>query len=257
VTFLNDVLEAKRLEVERLRAEPPAIAVGASGGVFASALCAPGLSVIAEIKRASPSKGALAPYLDVVERVRAYEEAGANAISCLTDRTFFGAHASDFAEAQTVSLPVLRKDFLIDELQIDQSAAMGAAAILLIVRILEQPRLVAMLRHAKTRGLEVLVEVHDESEVDRALEAGATIIGMNNRDLATLVVDPNRALRLRPRIPKGVVSVSESGVRTRDDVKRIEDAGFDAVLIGEALSRSADPRATLRELMGETLLVTR
>ena len=257
MTFLTDVLEAKRLEVERLRAEPPAIAVGASGGVFASALCAPGLSVIAEIKRASPSKGALAPYLDVVERVRAYEEAGANAISCLTDRTFFGAHASDFAEAQTVSLPVLRKDFLIDELQIDQSAAMGAAAILLIVRILEQPRLVAMLRHAKTRGLEVLVEVHDESEVDRALEAGATIIGMNNRDLATLVVDPNRALRLRPRIPKGVVSVSESGVRTRDDVKRIEDAGFDAVLIGEALSRSADPRATLRELMGETLLVTR
>jgi indole-3-glycerol phosphate synthase len=257
VTFLTDVLEAKRLEVERLRAEPPAIVMGGGGGVFASALCAPGLSVIAEIKRASPSKGALAPELDVARRARSYEDGGARAISCLTDQTFFGAHASDFAETQSASLPVLRKDFLIDELQIDQSAAMGASAILLIVRILEQPRLVAMLRQAKTRGLDVLVEVHDESEVDRALEAGATIIGMNNRDLATLVVDPNRALRLRPRIPKGVVSVSESGVRTRDDVKRIEDAGFDAVLIGEALSRSADPRATLRELTGETLLVTR
>jgi indole-3-glycerol phosphate synthase len=254
---LNDVLEAKRLEVERLRAEPPPIVMAGGGGVFGSALRAPGLSVIAEIKRASPSKGALAPNLDVAERVRAYEEAGARAISCLTDRTFFGARAADFAEARSASLPVLRKDFLIDELQIDQSAALGASAILLIVRILDQPRLVAMLRHAEMRRLEVLVEVHDESEVDRALEAGASILGANNRDLATLVVDPTRTLRLRPRIPNGVVSVSESGVRTRDDVKRIEDAGFDAVLIGEALSRSADPRATLRELTSEILLVTR
>lgn len=257
MTFLNDVLEAKRLEVERLRAEPPAIVMGDGGGVFASALRAPGLSVIAEIKRASPSKGVLAAGLDVAERVRAYEEAGARAISCLTDQTFFGARASDFAQARSGSLPVLRKDFLIDELQIDQSATMGASAILLIVRILEQARLTALLRHAETRGLEVLVEVHDESEVERALQAGASILGVNNRDLATLVVDPNCALRLRSRIPSEVVSVSESGVRTRDDVKRIEDAGFDAVLIGEALSRSADPRATLRELMGETLLVTR
>lgn len=257
MTFLTDVLEAKRLEVERLRAEPPAIVMGGGGGVFGGALRASGLSVIAEIKRASPSKGVLAADLDVAGRARAYEDAGAHAISCLTDQTFFGAHASDFAEARTASLPVLRKDFLIDELQIDQSAAMGASAILLVVRILEQPRLTALLRHAETRGLEVLVEAHDEAEVDRALQAGASILGVNNRDLGTLVVDPSRALRLRPRIPKGVVSVSESGVRTRDDVKRIEDAGFDAVLIGEALSRSADPRATLRELTGETLLVTR
>lgn len=257
MTFLTDVLEAKRLEVERLRAEPPAIVMGGGGGVFASALRAPGLSVIAEIKRASPSKGVLAADLDVAERVRAYEEGGANAISCLTDRSYFGARATDFTEARTASLPVLRKDFLIDELQIDQSAAMGAHAILLIARILEQARLTALLRHAEKRGLEVLVEAHDEAEVDRALQAGASILGVNNRDLGTLVVDPSRALRLRPRIPKGVVSVSESGVRTRDDVKRIEDAGFDAVLIGEALSRSVDPRATLRELTGETLLVTR
>ena len=257
MTFLDDVLGAKRLEVELLRAEPPPSVMGGGGGVFASALRAPGLSVIAEIKRASPSKGVLAADFDVAERVRAYEEAGARAISCLTDRSFFGAHASDFAQARAASLPVLRKDFLIDEVQIDQSAAMGASAILLIVRILEQARLTALLRHATTRGLEVLVEVHDESEVDRALEAGASILGVNNRDLATLVVDPNRALRLRPRIPAGVVSVSESGVRTRDDVKRIKDAGFDAVLIGETLSRSADPAATLRELKGEMPLVTR
>ena len=257
MTFLADVLEAKRLEVERLREDPPVIIPCEGRGAFAQALRGPGLSVIAEIKRASPSKGVLTADLGVAKRVRAYEDGGARAISCLTDRAFFGAHVSDFAEARKASLPVLRKDFLIDELQIDQSAAMGASAILLIARILEQPRLVALLRHAEVRGLEALVEVHDESELDRALEAGASILGVNNRDLATLAVDPNRALRLRARIPKGVVSVSESGVRNRDDVKRIEDAGFDAVLIGEALSRSADPRATLRELTRETLLVTR
>lgn len=257
MTFLTDVLEAKRLEVERLREAPSAIILCQGRGVFGPALRAPGLSVIAEIKRASPSKGVLVPDLDVAKRASAYQEGGARAISCLTDRAFFGAHVSDFAEARLASLPVLRKDFLIDELQIDQSAAMGASAILLIVRILEQPRLTALLRHATTRGLEVLVEVRDEAEVDRALEAGASVLGVNNRDLATLVVDPNRALRLRPRIPFGVVSVSESGVRTRDDVKRIEDAGFDAVLIGEALSRSADAAATLRELTGKMPLVTR
>lgn len=257
MTFLTDVLEAKRMEVDRLREDPPAIERCEGRGRFAHALRAPGLSVIAEIKRASPSKGVLAADLDVAERVRAYEEGGANAISCLTDRTFFGAHDSDFAQARSGSLPLLRKDFLIDELQIDQSAALGAHAILLIARILEQARLTALLRHAEKRGLEVLVEVHDESEVDRALEAGASTLGVNNRDLATLAVDPLRALRLRPRIPSGVVSVSESGVRTRDDVKRIEDAGFDAVLIGEALSRSSDPAATLRELMGEMPLVAR
>lgn len=257
MTFLADVLEAKRLEVARLREDPSVVVRREGSGAFAQALRADGLSVIAEIKRASPSKGVLAADLDVAKRAHAYKEGGVRAISCLTDRTFFGAHASDFGEARTASLPVLRKDFLVDELQIDQSAAMGASAILLIVRILEQPRLTALLRHAETRGLEVLVEVHDESEIDRAVEAGASIVGVNNRDLGTLVVDPSRALRLRPRIPKGVVSVSESGVRTRDDVKRIEDAGFDAVLIGEVLSRSADPRATLRELTGETLRVTR
>lgn len=257
MSFLDEVLDLKRLEVDRLRENPPCTAIRECGSAFAAALRRPRLSVIAEIKRGSPSKGALAPDLDVAKTARAYQEGGASALSCLTDRTFFGAQADDFAHARRADLPVLRKDFLIDALQVDESAAMGATAILLIVRILEPPQLLTLLRHARMRGLEALVEVHDESEIDQALEAGASILGVNNRDLKTLLVDPVRALRLRPRIPKGVVSVSESGIRTRDDVKRIEDAGFDAVLIGEALSTSKDPGATLRELMGETALVMR
>ena len=249
MTFLDDVLKAKQIEIERLRRHPPAALSGAATG-FANALRAEGLSIIAEIKRRSPSSGALAPDLDAAKTAQAYACGGAAAISCLTDQTFFGAHAEDLANARKATVPVLRKDFIIDEIQIDEGANLGAAAILLIVRILDEARLADLLRHAALRGLDALVEVHDEAEVEWALSAGASIIGVNNRDLATLTVDPGRALRLRPRIPSGVVSVSESGVQSRVDVKRVEDAGFDAVLIGEALARSADPAATLKELMG-------
>ena len=256
MNFLQKVLEAKRREIERLREDPPAPGRGAMRG-FARAISVPGLSVIAEIKRASPSKGVLVPGLDVPKTAKAYAAGGAAAVSCLTDRDFFGALARDFAQARATALPVLRKDFIIDELQIDESAAMGASAILLIVRILETERLAHLSRHAAASGLDVLVEVHDESEIDRALSTGASIIGVNNRNLDTLVVDPDRALKLRPRIPSGVSSVAESGVRTREDVKRIEGAGFDAVLIGETLATSPDPEATLRELLGQAAGVSR
>jgi len=256
VSFLDDVLEAKRTEIARLRADPPRVAA-LSGPGFGHALRHPGLSVIAEIKRRSPSKGDLAPGLDAGTAARAYALGGAAAISCLTDQDFFGAKAGDFAKARTAGLPVLRKDFLIDEIQIDESARLGAAAVLLIVRILAAGRLEALLRHAEALGLDALVEVHDESEVDRALEAGASIVGVNNRDLRSLEVDPGRALRLRPRIPAGVLSVAESGVRTRDDVMRLEAAGFDAVLIGETLVTSSDPATTLMELLGRAAEVSR
>lgn len=247
--FLEDVLEAKRLEIARLRGDPPQVAAF-SGPGFGRALRGSGLSVIAEIKRRSPSKGELSPGLDAAKTACAYAAGGAAAISCLTDQTFFGARASDLAAARTAGLPVLRKDFLIDELQIDESVRLGASAVLLVVRILETDRLEPLLRHAQALGLDALVEVHDESELDRALEAGASIVGVNNRDLRTLEVDPSRALRLRPRIPAGVLSVAESGVRTRDDARRIEAAGFDAVLVGETLVTSLDPATTLMELLG-------
>jgi indole-3-glycerol phosphate synthase len=250
MNFLNQVLEVKQAEVARLRANPPRVtAIG--DRAFSRALGGPGLSVIAEIKRRSPSKGDLSPDLEPARAARAYASGGARAVSCLTDSLFFGARPDDFASARTAGLPVLRKDFIIDEIQIDESVRLGASAILLIARILEAPRLAALLRRATSLGLDVLVEVHDESEVEAALQAGASIVGVNNRDLASLQVDPDRALRLRPRIPEGVATVAESGVKTRDDVKRIEDAGFSAVLIGETLVRSPDPARVLRDLMGK------
>jgi len=219
-------------------------------GSFGRGLKLPGLSIIAEIKRRSPSKGDLTLSLDALETARAYARGGAAAISCLSDRTFFGARSEDFNQVRMAGLPVLRKDFIIDEIQIDESVRMGASAILLIARILSPGRLEALLSHATRCGLDVLVEVHDEAEIDTALEASASIIGVNNRDLATLNVDPDLSYRLRPRIPPGVVSVAESGIRTRDDLRRIEDAGFDAALIGETLVKSSDPSATLMELTG-------
>ncbi|MEO8499380.1 MAG: indole-3-glycerol phosphate synthase TrpC [Vicinamibacteria bacterium] len=256
MNFLEDVLETKRAEIARLRENPPRVST-IEGARLARALDHPGLSVIAEIKRRSPSKGELSPGLDAAKAARAYAAGGAAAISCLTDRKFFGARGEDFAQAREAGLPVLRKDFLIDEIQIDESLHMGASAVLLIVRILAKGRLETLLRHAAGLGLDALVEVHDESEVARALEAGARIVGVNNRDLGTLEVDPGRALRLRPRIAPGVLAVAESGVRTRDDVERIQDAGFDAVLVGETLVKSTDPAATLRGLLGKGPEVSR
>ena len=256
MSFLDEVLDAKRAEIARLRVSPPRVSP-LKDTAFGRGLRAPGLSVIAEIKRRSPSKGPLAAGLDSATAARSYAAGGASAISCLTDRTFFGAETDDFASVRGAGLPVLRKDFLIDEIQIDESVLLGASAILLIVRILEGDRLAVLLRHAKALGLDVLVEVHDEAEVDRALEAGASIVGVNNRDLGTLVVDRDRALRLRSRFPKDVVTVAESGVKTRADVTRIEDAGFDAVLIGETLVTSPDPAAKLAELMGTNKEVSR
>ena len=256
MSFLDDVLEAKRAEIARLRKDPPRVTFVSDPG-FGRALRGPGLSVIAEIKRRSPSKGELAPGLDAAKTARAYASGGAAAISCLTDRNFFGARAEDLSQARTAGLPVLRKDFLVDEIQIDESVRMGASAVLLIVKILTAGRLEDLLRHASALGLDALVEVHDEAEVDSALAAGASIVGVNNRDLRTFQVDPTCALRLRPRIPAGVLSVAESGVRTRDDVRRIEAAGFDAVLIGETLVTSANPATTLMELLGKTVEVSR
>jgi indole-3-glycerol phosphate synthase len=248
MTFLNDVLEIKAREVEALRLSRPR-PVAPRGG-FADALREPGLAVIAEIKRRSPSKGSLAEGVDAPALARSYARGGAAAISCLTERTFFGAQGSDLKDACGAGLPVLRKDFIIDEVQVDESAALGASAVLLIVRILDPLKLRALLRHAESLGLEALVEVHDGAEIAQAIGAGASIVGINNRDLGTLEVDPLRAHRLRSLIPRGILSVAESGVKSREDVQSIEEAGFDAVLIGETLVKSADPAATLRSLTG-------
>ncbi len=212
---------------------------------------APGCSVIAEIKRRSPSKGLLAPDLAVGPLAEAYEQGGASCLSVLTDGVHFGGSPADLSQARTAtSLPVLRKDFTVWEGDLADARTMGADAILLIVAVLVQPQLVDLLAVAGELGLDVLVEAHDEAEVERALQAGATMVGVNQRDLLTFEVDPGRAERLARILPDTVLKVAESGVDGPASCRRLADAGFSAVLVGEHLVRAADPVGALRSLIG-------
>jgi indole-3-glycerol phosphate synthase len=203
------------------------------------------LAVIAEIKRRSPSRGDLAPHLDPVVSAKAYESGGAAALSVLTDRPYFGGSVDDLQRARAaVEVPVLRKDFTIDETQVYETRAIGGDAVLLIAAALPDDALLASLRAlAHETGLAALVEVHDDVELDRALTAGATVVGVNARDLGTFGEDLGVSERLSARIPADVVAVAESAIRTPHDAGRMADAGFDAVLVGEALVRSDDPAA--------------
>lgn len=251
---LEGILDRKRLEVDRLPASPVTSASDTFQQPrrnFAAALTQPGISIIAEIKRRSPSKGAIAPTLESARLAAEYETGGAAALSCLTDAEFFGAKPDDLPTARrATTLPILRKDFIIDPRQIHESAAMGADAILLIARVLPAETLHEFITIANTLQLAALVEVHDEEDITKALDAGAAIIGVNNRDLATFDVSLDNAIRLRPRIPDVCIAVSESGIHTRDDVEQMENAGYDAVLVGESLVRSADPTHAIQSLLG-------
>jgi indole-3-glycerol phosphate synthase len=205
---------------------------------FASALAKPGIAVIAEMKRKSPSAGLLRAHYDPRTLARGFETASAAALSVLTDRDHFGGSEGDIALAKReCGLPVLRKEFIIDEYQIAESRAIGADAVLLIARILSEARLRLFLDIAESLGLDCLVETHDEREVETAVRSGASIIGVNNRNLATLETDIGTSLKLAAALPKGVIRVSESGIRTPADALMLRDAGFDALLIGEALLR--------------------
>ncbi|HEX6393153.1 MAG TPA: indole-3-glycerol phosphate synthase TrpC [Acidimicrobiales bacterium] len=207
------------------------------------------ISVIAEIKRASPSKGMLAPDLDPAALAAAYERGGAAALSVLTDVEFFSGSADDLKKARAaVELPVLRKDFTVSASDVLDARIMGADAVLLIVAALSTSELADLITVARSVGLEALVEVHDEEEAGLALETGATLVGVNQRDLVTFDVDTRRAVRVAGVLPAGVVRVAESGVASADDVKPLADAGFDAVLVGESLVRSPDPERAVREL---------
>lgn len=218
---------------------------------FERALRQEGLSFICEIKKASPSKGIIAeefPYLNIACE---YEAAGAAAISCLTEPYWFQGSDVYLKEiVQAVSIPVLRKDFTIDQYMIYEAKVLGAAAILLICSILSDAELVEYHALAESLGLSVLVEAHDAEEVRRAVAAGARIIGVNNRDLKTFVVDVENSIRLRSIAPADCVFVSESGIRTAKDIARLYQNGTDAVLIGETLMRSSDKKAALQALRG-------
>ncbi|MDI9589539.1 MAG: indole-3-glycerol phosphate synthase TrpC [Acidobacteriota bacterium] len=218
---------------------------------FEQALRAPGMSFICECKRASPSKGLIAPDFDPTSIAREYEAAGAAAISCLTEPTWFlgkDEHVTQVARA--VRIPVLRKDFVVDEYMVWQACIIGASAVLLICSILDDDQLGAYVALAHELGLTALVEAYDPDEVPRALAAGARVVGVNNRDLRTFQVDFGRSIDLRPLVGADRVFVSESGVRDARDVRRLADAGVDAILVGETLMRQADKRAALDALRG-------
>lgn len=219
---------------------------------FERALRAPGLSLICECKRASPSRGLIAADFDPVGIAREYEDAGADAISCLTEPFWFQG-ADEYLErvAQAVSIPVLRKDFVVDEYMIYQAKAIGADAVLLICAILGDAQLKAYMGLCERLGLTALVEAYEPEELSRALEAGARVVGVNNRDLHSFELDFGRSIELKPMVGPDRVFVSESGIRDARDLRRLAEAGVDAVLVGEALMRRTDRRAALDELKGD------
>ena len=254
---LDEIVAYKRMEVADLKKRKPLAQVeqGLKGRPpvrgFAAAIRRPGkLSLIAEIKRASPSAGAIRPDADVREIAEAYAEAGVQAISVLTDARFFSGALKDLTQVrEKVKVPVLRKDFLIDEYQVVEAAGAGADAVLLIAAILPGPLLKRLLGLADDLSLDALVEVHAEKELDEALEAGARVVGINNRDLATFTVDLKTTERLSPQVPPDRIRVSESGIRSRSDVESIQSHGVDAILVGEELMASLDIGKKIRELM--------
>lgn len=222
---------------------------------FLEALKKPGMSYICEVKKASPSKGLIAPEFPYLEIAKEYEAAGASAISCLTEPFYFMGSDTYLCEiTETVDIPVLRKDFTVDKYMIYQAKAFGAAAVLLICAILNDQELLEYRELAETLGMDALVEAHDENEVARALKTGAKIVGVNNRDLKTFKVDMNNSIRLRNLAPDNVVFVSESGIKNAGDIAILERNRVGAVLIGETLMRSPDKKAALENLNGRALV---
>jgi indole-3-glycerol phosphate synthase len=253
VNRLDPILAATREEVARRREAVPPAGLERAGSdevrSFTDALARPGLSVIAEHKRRSPSAGPIRVDLTLEDVVGAYERGGAAALSILTEGPSFDGSLDDLRAARAATrLPVLRKDFIVDPYQVHESFAAGADAILLIVAALSEADLSALFSSAQELGLSVLVEVHDEPELDAALTLGAPIIGINNRDLTTLEVDTRRTFELLPRVAGRALVVSESGFSRADQLDELARAGVDGVLIGEALMRSPDVETACRQL---------
>jgi indole-3-glycerol phosphate synthase len=229
------VLPLTRLEERIARQKPPLD--------FALALRGESMRLIAEVKQASPSRGVLCSNFNPVELARTYAQGGAAAISVLTETNYFKGSVDHLAAIrEVIELPLLRKDFIFDPYQVYESRAYGADALLLIVTILSQEQLEELLSLSHTLGLRCLVEVHDEDDVERALLGGAEIIGVNNRDLDTFIVDIDTTCRLRPLIPQGKIAVSESGITSQSDIEKLRECGVNAILVGEALVTASDVR---------------
>jgi indole-3-glycerol phosphate synthase len=255
-TYLDEILAVHRAAAEADRRDIGALVAEAEkcppARPFARALAeADGLAVIAEIKRRSPSKGDLDPGLDPGFVAGTFQAGGATCLSVLTDGPFFGGSADDVRRARAVCpLAVLRKDFTVGEADVADARLMGADAVLLIVAALSDEELGRLLALARRLDLDALVEAHDEAEVERAVEAGADLIGVNQRDLTTFAVDPDRALKVVGAIPDEVVAVAESGIGNEEDARRLAEAGYRAILVGETLMRAGDRRAVLATLAG-------
>lgn len=238
---LSMILASKQEEVNKLNAQKEARSLKKRFSL-------PGFHVIAEIKRQSPTAALISPVLDPVSLAQSYIEGGASAISVLTDRRFFGGTLQDLEKIQQISpIPVLRKDFIIDRLQIEEAAKAGASAVLLIVAVLGS-RLQEMLDVVQACGLEALVEVHDQHEIAIAAKAKAEIIGVNCRNLKTFELDPHLHRSLFPHLPADAIKVAESGIRTEEEAMQLRALGYNAILVGEAIVRSSNPVAFIRKL---------
>ena len=262
MSILDKILATKATEVAAAKAARSAeeLAAQASSVTPARSLYdalhrGPGrpVRVIAEVKRASPSAGPIRPNADPADIAGRYERNGASAISVLTDEQYFDGHLSFLTRARAaVGIPCLRKDFLIDPYQVVEARAAGADAVLLIVAALDDGTLRELFSRAADLGMDALVEVHDEAELERALAIGARVLGVNHRNLADFTIDMSLTGRMRARVPEGTVLVGESGIKGPADIAALAEAGADAVLVGESLMRAEDPGQALRELRGET-----
>jgi indole-3-glycerol phosphate synthase len=256
MTVLDDIVAGVRADLAEREQHSPLAQVQEQAAAAPPArdpmpgFAAAGVSVIAEVKRSSPSRGGLAPIADPAALAREYAAGGAAAVSVLTEQRRFGGSLQDLREVRrAVDVPVLRKDFIVSPYQLWEARAAGADLALLIVAALTQPELFALAETAADAGLTTLVEVHDDAEVDRAVAAGASLIGVNARNLRTLEVQPGTFARVAPTIPDGVVKVAESGIRGPDDVREYAAAGADVVLVGESLVTGDDPRAAVARLV--------
>ena len=248
-TFLEKILEQKKAEVAKLRGKRFNRRVSPRRPFCEALDKRPQLAIISEIKKASPSKGLIRPDFDPVAIAEAYEKCGASAISVLTDEQFFLGHAENLIAArERVGLPVLRKDFIIDPLQVEETAHMGADAMLLIAEALEPGQLVDLFQVAQELDIEVLIELHGARELDKAMRVGTQLIGINNRDLFTFVTNLNTTIELVRHLPKEVTVVSESGIKNAADARLLRDAGVTALLVGESLMRAPDVEGLIREL---------
>jgi indole-3-glycerol phosphate synthase len=254
--ILARIVETKEEELRRLRPREDVLRHAAEAAPaprdFRAALARPGsVSLIAECKRRSPGAGRIRPDLDVARLAEGYSASGAAALSVLTDETYFGGSLADLRSARdSVTIPVLRKDFTLEPVHVLEARAAGADAVLLIVRILTDATLVELIGAAHDLGMATLVEAHDRDELERALGAGAEIVGINNRDLATFTTDLETTVRLLDEVPPDRLVVSESGIRNVDDVRLLGAAGVDAILVGETLLRASDPALAAASLCG-------